>query len=453
MEFVTDLLERRVKLEDCPPKHLPPKKRKQIEELIKPPQLPLEFGAGKNLCRIGGEEAFHRHDLTFFNPTAIAVEVYDEMPNLMDVVKHLDEFVVFRIGENLTLDAIAIRSSSNNPDMYAKTVKLVSDSVNLPLILCSFNPEVLKSAAIKIKEKKPLLYAATKENWKDVGKCAIELNLPVVCFSTDLDELVSIAHSLEDMGVTELALDPGTIMGAGYSTETLNRIMQIRYSSIRDGSELTKHPTVGVPASIWAIDNPTSEEELFAVQYKEALTAIMMLSVDVSLVIIHSGRTEEEVWVPLALMTYRQNIFTDPRIYPRVDAGFFEIGSPSRNSPIFMTSNYRMTKIPVEQDIKDAHIDSYLLVVDTEGLGIEAGVAGGQLSSDKVAEAVNDFKVFDAVDHRVLVIPGMAARLSGAIEDDANCYVVVGPMDSSGLQKFMEKDWNLEQFMKEYNDR
>jgi acetyl-CoA decarbonylase/synthase complex subunit gamma len=255
------------------------------------------------------------------------------------------------------------------------------------------------------------------------------------------------------MGISDLALDPGTVMGAGYSTATIDKLLQIRYSSIRDGSELTKYPTVGVPASIWAVQKPKSDEEIFAVQYKEALTAVMMLSVDVSLVIIHSGRIKEEVWVPLALMTYRQNIFTDPRIYPRVDAGFFEVGSPDRKSPIFMTSNYRMTKIPVEQDIKDAKISAWLLVVDTEGLGIEAGVAGGQLSSDKIAEAIKEFKAFDAVDHRVIVIPGMAARLSGAIEDDANCYVVVGPNDSSGLQKFMENDWNLEKYMKEFNSR
>jgi acetyl-CoA decarbonylase/synthase complex subunit gamma len=453
MEFVTDLLERRVKLDDCPEEHLPVKKRKQIADLVSPPQMPLEFGVGERMATIGGEEAFHRHDLTFFNQTAIAVEVYDEMLDLIDVVKYLNDFAVFRIGENLTLDAIAIRSTSNNPDMYAKTVKLIADAVKIPLILCSFNPEVLSAAVAKIKNKKPLLYAATKENWKEIGKLACENNLPVVCFSTNLDELISIAESIESMGVKEIALDPGTMMGEGYSTTTLNKLMQIRYSSIRDGSTLTKYPTVGVPASIWAIEKPKSDDDVFSVQYKEALTAILMLSEDVSMIIIHSGRTQEDVWIPLALMTYRQNIFTDPRIYPRVDAGFFKVGNPDKNSPIFMTSNYRMTKIPVEQDIKDAHIDSWLLVVDTEGLGIEAGVAGGQLSSDKIAEAIKEFNVFDAVDHRVVVIPGMAARLSGAIEDDANCYVVVGPNDSSGLQKFMESEWDLDKFMKEFNDR
>ena len=255
------------------------------------------------------------------------------------------------------------------------------------------------------------------------------------------------------MGVEEIALDPGAAIGEGYNTQTLDKITKIRFSSIRDGSELTKYPVIGIAASVWATEKPKDEDDIAAVQYKEALAAIMMMSSDTNLIVIHTGRKKEEVWLPLALMTYRQNIFTDPRIYPSVDAGLYEIGEPKKDSPVFMTSNYRMTKIPVEQDIKDAHLDAWLLVVDTEGLGIEAGVAGGQLSADKVAEEMKKQKIFDKVDHRILVIPGMAARLSGAIEDEANCYVVVGPGDSSGIQKFVAERWTPDEFMKEYQER
>ena len=92
-------------------------------------------------------------------------------------------------------------------------------------------------------------------------------------------------------------------------------------------------------------------------------------------------------------------------------------------------------------------------MVDSDGLGIEAGVAGGQLNAEKVADAIKEQKVFDKVNHRILVIPGMSTRLSGAIEDNANCYVVVGPRDSSGIQKFMETGWKPDEFMKEYQER
>lgn len=452
MEFVTALLERKFKLDDFPGA-ITEKEKQKILELITPPQLPLEFGVGARKCVIGGEEAFHRHDLTFFNKTAVVVEVSDEQKNMMERVKQVTDFKINRIGEDLTLEGVAIRCVSNDPAKYVEAVKKVSGATNLPLVLCSLNAEALIKAAEAIKDKKPLLYAATKSNWKAIGECAIKNHLPVVCFSTNMDELVSIAQTLEKMGVKELALDPGTLLGPGNISETVNKMQKIRYSSIRDGSKITKYPIIGVPATVWINQNTKDEEEKFAIQYREALGAIMMMSIDISMVIIHTGGELDEVWFPLALVTYRQNIFTDPRIYPRVDAGLYKIGEPDRMSPVFFTSNYRMTKIPVEQDIKDSKINGWLLVIDTDGLGIEAGVAGGQLNATKVADAIKERKVFDNVDHRILVTPGMAARLQGAIEDEADCYVAVGPGDSSAIGGWMEKSWDPKKFMKEYKER
>jgi acetyl-CoA decarbonylase/synthase complex subunit gamma len=122
-------------------------------------------------------------------------------------------------------------------------------------------------------------------------------------------------------------------------------------------------------------------------------------------------------------------------------------------APIFVTSNYRMTKIPVELDIKGGNVDSWLLVINSEGIGIESSVAGGQFNSSAIAEAVSEFKAFEKVNHRILIIPGMAARLSGALEDEADCYVVVGPRDSSAIPSFIEKQWDPEKFMKDYKER
>jgi len=114
---------------------------------------------------------------------------------------------------------------------------------------------------------------------------------------------------------------------------------------------------------------------------------------------------------------------------------------------------YRMTKIPVEEDIKSGKIDSFPLVVDTNGIGVESAVVGGQFNASKIAEAIQEYKVFDSVDHRIIVIPGMAARYSGALEDEANCYVCVGPRDSSGIPKLFEEKWTPDAYMEEYNSR
>ncbi|MBA7522353.1 Corrinoid/iron-sulfur protein large subunit [subsurface metagenome] len=293
----------------------------------------------------------------------------------------------------------------------------------------------------------------TKDNWEILGKFAVENGLPVAAYSSDIDELVSISASLQKMGLNEIILDPGTFYGPGYLSVTYDKIMQLRYSAIVKEDPNAGFPVMGVPAAYWSQTGVDSDADLWKHQYQEIIMASILEAIDTSLLILHTGQNKEEIWALLALLTLRQSVFSDPRIYPAVDPGMVKIGEPDDMAPIFVTSNYRMTKIPVEQDIQGANVNAWLLVIDSEGIGIESGVAGGQFNAEKIAETVSEFNAFDKVKHRILIIPGMAARLMGALEDSADCFVVVGPRDSSGIGKFMEKQWNPDEYMKEYNER
>ena len=210
---------------------------------------------------------------------------------------------------------------------------------------------------------------------------------------------------------------------------------------------------MGVPAAYWTQGNFNDGRDIWEHQYEEIIMATIQQAIDTSLIVVHTGQKKDEIWALLALLTLGQSIFSDPRIYPAVDPGLYKIGDPVDMSPIFVTSNYRMTKIPVEQDLQGGNINCWLLVVDTEGIGIESAVAGGQFNAGATAEAVKEFDAFSKVNHRILVVPGMAARLSGALEDEADCFVVVGPRDSSGIPKFLDSQWKPEEFMREYDAR
>ncbi|MHA1369809.1 MAG: acetyl-CoA decarbonylase/synthase complex subunit gamma [Promethearchaeota archaeon] len=459
MAFVTELLERRVKIEDIP-ELLDPKYAKnlaKLRELTTPPQKPVTFGVGPKACTIGGEEVMYRHELTFFNQTALAVDVHDKMDEskLIESVKYLTDYKFERIGEVLKLDAIAVRSVSGDPATFKACVEKVSENTDLPLILCSLDPAVLKAGAEPIKDKKPLLYAATKDNWKEVGKIAREFGLPVVIFEPNLDDLVSLVNSfMKAGGIEGICLDPGTVPGDGLIADSINKVVMLRTAALEEGNPLAGWPIIGIPATAWiGVDKSSiDEDKLHEIQYLEANFACMLLSLDTSLLICHTGRLSEERWVLMGLMTLRQNLFTDPRIYPAVDPGVVEIGTPEEKSPIFVTTNYRMTKIPVETDLNDANISGYLVIVDTGGIGVESAAAGGQFTADSVAEALNEYKVFDKVSHRIVIIPGMAARISGALEDAAKCRVLVGPNDSSKIPDYLEKMWDPDKLMEEFED-
>lgn len=453
MAFATDILERKVRVQDCNHLMQEPKQAKnraKLIQLITPPQKPVIIGVGERAVTVGGEEILMRHQLTFYNQTAIFMEIADDDADLEEIVKYLTDLKIERIGDVLTLDGIALRNVSGDAEQFKLAAKKIIGISDLPIMLCSFNSEILLSAAEVIKNKKPLLYAVTSETWEEIGKFAIQNNLPVVATSSNLDELMSLSATLQKFGIKEIVLDSGTYFGPGNLSTTYDHIMQLRTAAIDKEDVNASWPVMGVPAAYWSQIKVGKEKDLWEHQYQEVIMGAVMESIDTNLIVLHTGQRKEEIWALLALMTLRQSVFSDPRIYPSVDPGLYKIGEPEDMAPIFVTSNYRMTKIPVEQDLKGANMNCWLLVVDSEGIGIESAVAGGQFNAGSIAEAVKEFGAFDKVKHRILILPGMAARLSGALEDEADAYVVVGPRDSSGIQKYMNTQWKPEEFMKEY---
>ena len=451
MAFATDLLERKIRVQDCT--HLMSEKklaknRDKLIRIVTPPQKPVIIGMGDRQVIVGGEEVLFRHQLTYYNQTAIFIEIADDDPDLEEKAKYLTDLTVERIGDVLKVNGIALRNVSGEAEQFKLAAKKLTDASNLPVMLCSLNVDTLLGAASEIKTKRPLLYAATKESWEKVGTFAVQNNVPIAAVSQNLEELISLSATLQKLGVKDIVLDAGTYFGPGNLTATYDNIMQLRIAGIDRENKDAGWPVMGVPAAYWS--QVKVDGDLWRHQYEEVIMGAIMESIGTSLIVLHTGQLKDEIWALLALMTLRQSVYSDPRIYPAVDAGIFEIGEPGDMAPIFVTSNYRMTKIPVEQDLQGANLNCYLLVVDTEGIGIESAVAGGQFSASGIAEAVNEFKPFDKVKHRILVIPGMAARLSGALEDEANAFVVVGPRDSSGIPRFMETQWKPEEFMKEY---
>ena len=70
MAFATDLLDRKITLDDCTHLNQDPKQAKKLaklKDLTSPPQKPVVIGVGNRKCIVGGEEVLMRHQLTFYN--------------------------------------------------------------------------------------------------------------------------------------------------------------------------------------------------------------------------------------------------------------------------------------------------------------------------------------------------------------------------------------------------
>ncbi|MHA2602827.1 MAG: acetyl-CoA decarbonylase/synthase complex subunit gamma [Candidatus Thorarchaeota archaeon SMTZ1-83] len=444
MAFATKLAEYTVKLTACAPLYREAKYVKKLinlEDLIRPPVREVVIGTGEKAASIGGKLVLYRHDLRYSNPIAFFVDVADTLEGdaLSQRVKAIEDWTYMYIGQNLRLDGIALRGVSQDPQTFAKAAKKLSSLTDWPIILCSLNPEMLAAAAKAIADKRPLLYAATLDTWSDAGEIAVKHNLPLVAYApSGLDNLASLVNTLRAMGVEELVLDPGTASRTGLGT-TVDNFTQLRRAATIGENELVGYPLLATPISVWADHKEGAAPEL--TKWDEVLTAASMIVRYSDAVVVHSL----DMWTNLPLTFLRSNLYTDPVKPVAVEAGLQEFGDVDADSPVMYTTNFALTYFTVESDIKQAGVNAYLLVVDTEGMSVQSAVAGRRLTAEKVAEALEEYKVSEKVKHKILISPGMAARISGETEEVSGWAVKVGPQDSSGIPKYLQMGkWNEE---------
>jgi acetyl-CoA decarbonylase/synthase complex subunit gamma len=437
MAFAAKLVNREATLHECPPL-LEPKHKEAFDKLwalLKPSIRAVEVGTGERKVTLGGEYVLHRHEFTYFNPTAIVIDVSDEMidEEFEARIKTASEFKYDYIGMTLTLDMLAIRSTSNAPEVFAAAVTKAAGLTDLPLILCVNNPSVMESGLSIVGDSKPLIYAATKDNWKEMADLALKYGCPLVVSAPfDLDSLKSLARTLWEYGVEDLVLDPGTQIEDGISA-TLDNFTMLRWNAINLEEEHLGFPLLGTPITAWA----EKEADPMINEWNEVVVSSSLITRFADALIIHgvSG------WSLLPLVILRQNLYTDPRKPVSVEAEVIPFGEPDENSPVLLTTNFALTYYTVASDIESAKVDCYLVVVDSEGISVESAVAGRKMTAETVAEAMAEFKVGDLVKHRHLIIPGRAARLSGEIQEASGWNVIVGPMDSSGIAGYIDEKW------------
>ncbi len=424
MAFAVKLVEREEDPKNC--QDLTPEGLKKLTEAIMPPVRDIAIG-GEHGTTIGGEGVMYRHDLRFFNQTALMMDVADSMQG--DEIKKRVELVknyeLERIGQKLKLDGVSVRCATGDGKKFANAVKAVHDNFHGPLVLCALDPLVMKAALDVAGARRPLIYAATKDNWVGMLALAREHKCPLAVHSQDMDELGTMAGTILSQGFGDLVIDPG------FSPENIvggiNRLEMARKSALNGVKEFG-YPIMVSTVGLWGKKDSA---------YDEAMVMALLLNRFASMLVFHSV----EAWSLLPVVTLRQNIYSDPRIEPTAEPKLYEIGNPDENSPVLLTSNFALTYFSVSGDIESAGVSCYLLVADTEGLAVTVALAAEKLTPAGVRDMLDKNKVSEKVRHKKLIVPGYAARIKGALEDATGWEIIIGPQDSSGIGQFIKEKW------------
>jgi acetyl-CoA decarbonylase/synthase complex subunit gamma len=416
--FAMKLAAAGVSLDKCP--YLPADVKAELEEALAPPIKPVTIGSGKNALVIGGEEVIYRHEKTFIHQPGIALLISDKEPEAKvdEKLKKIAELQFPWVGLTLKANVLALHFESGEKAKFEALVKKVCEGADLPLVLMSEDVEVLLSAAKMCGDRKPLLYAVTKDNIDKIIAGIKGSPTPVVVKGSSVEELIPLTTKLKEAGLDEVVLDPiAKNMQEAIRDQTL-----IRRAALKQNFRPLGYPTIGFPCFI-------GKDEV-----RQILLATMFV-IKYPGIIVLSDFDRHSL---LPLLVQRLNIYTDPRIPMSVEQKIYEIGEPSDQSPVLITSNWALTYFIVASEIEGSKISSWLCVKDTEGLGVLTGWAAGKFSGDSIGPFIKKSGIEDRVKHRRLVIPGKVARIKGELEEALPGWeIIVGPREASEIPAYL----------------
>jgi len=421
LAFAMSLAAGKAELAACP--YVSEEAKAELADAAAPPIRVVEIGAGERKLKIGGETVLFRHEKTFLNPPGIAVLVTDEMSD-EEVAGRLERFKTLeyeRVGLTLRADLIAVKSISADAGKFEALVARVKSETDGGIILMTDDVGVMETGLKACADRKPLIYAVTKENADGMAGLAKEHSCPLSVKGDGLDEVSELTTKLTEDGLQDLVIDSGA-RGIGKALE--DQIF------IRRGALLKKYKPLGFPT----IALPCEMTDDFM---KETLIASMFVAKYGGIIVLSD--LQGHSLFPLLLA--RMNIYTDPQRPMATSAGIYEIGGPNESSPILVTSNFSLTYFIVSGEIETSRVPAWLVVVDTEGLSVLTAWAAGKFVGDIVGIALKKCGVMDKVNHKKVVIPGYAAAISGDLEEELGDWeVMVGPRESAHIPAYL-KEW------------
>jgi acetyl-CoA decarbonylase/synthase complex subunit gamma len=421
LAFAMNLAAGKAELSACP--HVSDEAKEKLSEASAPPILPATIGVGDRALKIGGETVMFRHEKRFENQTGIAILISDTMDDA-EVDARVEKFKTLeyeRVGLTLRPDLIAIKADSGDAAKFEALVNKVKGKSDGAIILMSDNPDILAAGLKASADRKPLLYAATKDNLDSVANLAKENDCPVAVKASGLEELAELTEKLTAAGLKNIVIDSG----ARTVRQVLEDQIVIRSAALNKKFRPLGYPTIVLPSEM--TDNPM----------KEALIASIFIAKYAGIIVLSDFKGESL----FPLLVERLNIYTDPQRPLATTEGIYEINNPDENSPLMVTTNFSLTYFLVSGYIETSKIPGWLLVKDTEGLSVMTAWAAGKFSADIIAPFVKKSGIMDKIKHHKLIIPGYSAAESGGLEEELDGWeILVGPREGAHIPGYL-KTW------------
>lgn len=122
----------------------------------------------------------------------------------------------------------------------------------------------------------------------------------------------------------------------------------------------------------------------------------------------------------------------------RVEPGLYALGSPTADSPVFVTANYTLSFDALRSALAGA--DGYILALDTKGINVWCAAGKGTFGTDEVVQRVEATGLHNIVSHRTLILPQLGAPGVAAheVKRRTGFRVEYGPVRAADLPEYLK---------------
>ncbi len=137
------------------------------------------------------------------------------------------------------------------------------------------------------------------------------------------------------------------------------------------------------------------------------------------------------------------------RMHYSVEPGLYAVGSPTAESPVFVSANYKLSFDHLRRELEG--IDGWIMVIDTKGINVWCAAGKGTFGTDEIVHRIEITRLFEVVSHRRIIVPQLGAPGVAAHEVTRrnSFHVIYGPVRARDIPEFLDSGMKTSREMRQ----
>ena len=121
-----------------------------------------------------------------------------------------------------------------------------------------------------------------------------------------------------------------------------------------------------------------------------------------------------------------------------VEPGLYAVGSPTAESPVFVSANYKLSFDHLRCALEG--IDGWIMVIDTKGINVWCAAGKGTFGTEEIVRRIEATRLSEIVSHRRIIVPQLGAPGVAAheVRRRSSFRVIYGPVRARDIPEFMD---------------